>query len=113
MAINLTESKYGNTRVEEDGYTFDSKAEHRRYQELKLMVAAGEIEGLFVHPPFDLHVNDVKIGRYTADFEYWDVVTGKLVVEDVKSSATKTREYQRTKKHMKAQYGIEIVEVTA
>ena len=36
--------KYGAKRCEEDGYTFDSLAERKRYRELKLLEQAGEIE---------------------------------------------------------------------
>ena len=36
---------------------------------------------------------------------------GKLVVEDVKSTATRTKEYLRNKKFMRSKYGIDIQEV--
>jgi len=41
-------------------------------------------------------VNGIKIGRYTGDFKYQ--VNGKTVIEDVKSKATKTRDYILRKK---------------
>jgi hypothetical protein len=41
-------------------------------------------------------VNGVKIGRYTADFRYSK--GEEVVVEDVKSKATKTRDYVLRKK---------------
>ena len=47
--------------------------------------------------------------RYTADFSYR--FGGKLVVEDVKSAATRTKEYLRNKKIMRSKYGIDIQEV--
>lgn len=40
-----------------------------------------------------------------------DLFGGKLVVEDVKSKATRTKEYLRNKKMMRSQYGIDIQEV--
>ena len=40
----MTYRKYGNRKVEIDGVTFDSIAEARRYQELKLLETAGEID---------------------------------------------------------------------
>lgn len=89
-------SKYGNKRVKADGYTFDSQAEYSRYCELKLLVKAGEIKRLRVHPPFQ--ISDaftvyqtgelVKARYYEADFEYYDVERMRRVVEDVKGKRT-------------------------
>ena len=46
---------------------------------------------------------------YTADFSYR--AGGKLIVEDVKSTATRTKEYLRNKKFMRSKFGIDIQEV--
>lgn len=81
--------KYNARRVQEDGYTFDSAAEHRRYCELKLLRSAGEIWQLEVHPRFPLEVNGVKIGTYELDFGYratLNNIRGAHVVEDVKGA---------------------------
>lgn len=107
-------NKFGAQPVTLDGYRFDSQAEARRYQTLKVMHAAGQIADLQVHPTYDLEVNGVRIGRYEADFRYRArQADGSLVevVEDVKSTATKTPMYRRNRKHMAAQYGIDVVEV--
>ena len=40
----MTPSKFGNVRTSVDNITFASKAEARRYQELRLLEKAGEIE---------------------------------------------------------------------
>jgi hypothetical protein len=106
-------NKYHAEPVTIDGYRFASKAEGRRYEVLRLREKAGEITNLEVHPAFDLHVNEIKIGRYTADFRYIQHGFEHFgdVVEDVKSGPTRTREFKRTKKHLKAEYGIEIEEV--
>lgn len=102
-------NKYGATKVSDDGYTFDSKAEWMRYRELKLMQAARKICGLKVHPAWEIAVNEQKICRYTADFEYFQ--DGFPVVEDVKSDPTrKKRDYILTKKLMLAVHGIRIKE---
>jgi len=81
-------NKYGNKKVEIDGYKFDSKAEARRYQELKLLEKAGEITNLELQPKFELVPKTAKrrAVTYTADFAYWE--NGRDVVEDVKSPAT-------------------------
>ena len=64
--------------------------------ELEILLRAREISDLEVHPKFDLMVNGVKIGRYTADFRYKK--GSDIIVEDVKSRATKTRDYVLRKK---------------
>lgn len=69
-----------------DGYTFDSKAEARRYGYLKLRQMQGAISALRVHPRYDLKVAGRKLTTYVADFEYRDD-DGRLVVEDVKPEA--------------------------
>ena len=102
-------SKYRNKRVTLDGYRFDSQAEARRYQELRLLHQAGEIEELLVHPKFKLVVNGVLICTYTADFQYRE--NGEKVVEDVKSKPTITYSYKLKKKLMKAVYGLDVTEV--
>ena len=75
---------------------FDSKKELKRFVELEHLLRAKEINDLEIHPKFDLMVNGVKIGRYTADFRYNK--DNEVVVEDVKSKATKTRDYVLRKK---------------
>ena len=47
-----TRPKYNNSRVVEDGITFDSKAEYKRYKELKLLQATGEVIEIEVHPTY-------------------------------------------------------------
>ena len=62
---------------------------------------------------FEVHtaeeIKRIRAIRYTADFSYR--FGGKLVVEDVKSTATRTKEYLRNKKMMRSKYGIDIQEV--
>ena len=100
--------KYGAQPTEVDGIRFASKAEARRYRELKLMWAAGEISYLELQPDYPLIVNGVKIGTYVADFTY--ETDHGTVVEDVKG--VKTPVYRLKKKLVKALYGIEIQEVS-
>ena len=79
------------------GIRFDSKKELGRYLILEQMQMKNYITELEIHPKFPLMVNGVKIGRYTADFRY---ITnkGEVIVEDVKSKITKTRDYMLRKK---------------
>ena len=104
-------SKFGNVKTEVDGIRFDSKAEARRYSELKLLESAGEIWGLIRQPRFDLVVEGAKIGTYVADFHYYEKDHWTRVIEDVKSPATKTPLYRLKKRLVKALYGIDVTEV--
>ena len=96
---------------------FDSKREAARYDELMLMLKAGQIHELKLQPQFTLQEScvtpegvRVKAIRYVADFSY---NTGNgIVVEDVKGgNATKTRVYAIKKKLMQERFGITICEV--
>jgi hypothetical protein len=107
--------KYGSCRVVVDGIAFDSKAEARRYGELKLLYDARRISDLQVHPRFDLVAGVTLDGRrrppmrYTADFAYWE--GGERIVEDVKSPASKTTAYKMRRHMMKYFAGIEVREI--
>lgn len=105
-------SKYGNSPTEVDGMTFASLREARRYTQLKAMQSAGDISGLALQVQFPLNVVTplgvvVTVGRYICDFHY--VCQGRTVVEDAKGMRTET--YKWKKKHVEAQYAIEISEV--
>ncbi|SCM71649.1 conserved hypothetical protein [uncultured Pleomorphomonas sp.] len=104
-------AKYHNHKCIVDGLSFDSKREAEHYQVLLLLQRAGQISNLRRQVRYDLMVNGIKICSYIADCVYDDNRTGMIVVEDVKSGPTKTREYRLKKKLMKACLGIDIVEV--
>lgn len=88
-----------------------------------MMQAAGQIQALEFQPRYPLVVwpltgtcepgGATVIGHYTADAKYWDCRTKREVVEDVKSTATRTTAYRLRRKLMKAIYGIDVVEVEA
>jgi len=94
--MTFTRNKYNAIKQTYKGEVFDSKKELKRFVELEHLLRAKEIFNLEIHPKFDLIVNGVKIGRYTADFRYNK--GEEVVVEDVKSKATKTRDYVLRKK---------------
>jgi len=102
-------NKYGNTRIDADGITFDSKAEYARYQELVLLERAGEISKLRVHVKYPIIVNGKLVCNYIADFTYFE--GGREKVEDVKG--VRTAAYRIKAKLMQASLGITIQEVTA
>lgn len=103
-------AKFGNQKTAIDGYTFDSKKESTRYLELKLWQQSGQIRELRIQPDFPLIVNEVECGSYVADFQY--LKDGEMIVEDVKSKATKKLPLYRLKiKLMQAIYQIEVREI--
>lgn len=86
-------SKYGSSKTELDGITFDSRREANRYAELKMMERGKAISGLQLQPVFELQEafvdNKGKKRRaitYKADFLY--IEDGKTIVEDVKGMQT-------------------------
>jgi hypothetical protein len=89
--------------VEDDGHTFASAAEHKRYCELRLLVRSGDIDRLMVHPTWRLVVRGVDVGSYTADFAYLvieRVGAGSIrrdVIEDVKPKRKKPPGYFHTR----------------
>lgn len=115
-------AKYGNRRTVLDGITFASAKEAKRYSELKRLEEAGEISHLEVQPAFKFEVNGRPVlirsagypggrqARYTADFSYFN--GQHRVVEDVKSSATKTEAYALRKALVEAIWpAVRIVEI--
>lgn len=97
-------NKYNNTKVAEDGLRFDSKIEHDRYRELKLMQKAGVIRHLVVHPLYPLRVGGEPLiypdtGKtvcYEADFSYFE---DNEVIEDIKGVATPAFRLKRAIMH--------------
>lgn len=128
-------------RIMEDGteIKFDSQKEARRFDELFFLQRAGRIRDLRLQVDFTLREAyttkegyRVRAIKYRADFTYEEPVEAlrggriaepacepdrndsaawRLVVEDVKSEATKTRAYEIKKKLMLDQFNIRIREV--
>lgn len=70
-------NKYGNKKAVRNGITFDSQKEAARYDQLMLLVCAGEIRDLKLQPEFTLQEafttplgERVRAIRYRADFSY-------------------------------------------
>jgi hypothetical protein len=111
--------KYGAIATVADGVRFASKAEARRYQELKMLERAGAIVQLELQPEFPLYAacelpivperDPLKLGIYRGDFQYVDARNGEVILEDVKGHPTPLYKWKR--KHVLAQYGIQITEV--
>ena len=118
-------NKYHNEKTDSLGIRFDSKKEAGRYEVLLLRLKAGEIRNLKLQRDFTLQEayttpegERVRAIRYRADFSYEELYPDaqqpagwRAVVEDVKSRATRTREYIIKRKLMLEKYNIEIQEV--
>lgn len=124
-------SKYLNKKIVVNGIEFASKKESRRYQDLLLLLNAGEISDLRLQVPYELipaqkepptigSKGGVHPGKtleractYVADFVYKDK-DGKEIVEDVKGykgDAGAYRIFVIKRKLMLFFYGISVREV--
>lgn len=110
-------TKYNNKPTESAGIRFDSKKESKRYYDLLLKQKASEIDDLRLQVHFTLQEafttpegEKVRAVTYIADFTYRDQ-DGNLVIEDVKSEATRKDKVYRLKKRLMADKGYRIREV--
>lgn len=119
-------NKYHNEPVDVGKHHFDSKKEARRFEELMLLLQAGKIRKLRLQAQYTLQESyvtpegeRVRAIRYVADFAYERAtgpdVNGEVywlpVVEDVKSTATKTDKYKIKAKLLQERFGLTITEV--
>lgn len=111
-------SKYRNEPTEVDGIKFDSKAEARRWLDLRVMQRAGLIRDLQRQVRYELVPEVERPGggkerpiHYIADFVYVEAKTGKTIVEDVKGASPDVWVIKR--KLMLWRHGIEVLEVRA
>ena len=109
--------KFKNQKVTIDGHKFDSKAEARRYEELKTLAQTQKIVDLRLQVPFELIPAQRIDGRcverackFVADFTYLEGPDRVYVVEDVKSPITITPVYIVKRKLLLQKYGIRIRE---
>lgn len=122
-----SQSKYRSEKTEIDGNIFDSKKEAKRYQQLKLLEAAGEIKDLRTQVKYVLIPTQREpdtIGKrggvhkgkllekecaYYADFVYTRADTGETVVEDAKGM--RLSDYKLKRKMMLFFHGIKVSEI--
>lgn len=92
-SLGRRKSKYHNKKIELDGHIFDSKAEARYYNHLKMLEKAGEILFFRLQPSYRLQDSFKKNGKtyrsinYIADFEVHHK-DGTIEVIDVKGYKT-------------------------
>lgn len=92
----------GHIRTTIGDQTFDSRREARRWQDLQLLLRAGQIRELKRQVSIALMGKNGPIkapgGRrrfYRADFTYIEVRTGEAVIEDAKGHRTEIYELKR------------------
>ena len=106
-------SKYRNVKETVGNLKFDSKRERQRFDELMVLLRAGQIRDLKLQHEFtlqgaftDTDGNRTRAIKYIADFTYWQ---GNLfVIEDVKGMKT---DVYRMKKKMMSEKGLTITEI--
>lgn len=111
--------KYHAIATEVEGRKFASRREAKRYSELRLLERVKAIGDLECQPVFPLCVVKVYkngwpieiaiVAKYIADFQYTNLKTGEIVVEDVKGF--KTPVYALKKKLVEAIHGITVTEI--
>lgn len=118
-------NKYLNKPTSIEGIKFDNKKEARRFSELMLLLKAGEIRNLKLQPQFTLQESytatdgeKVRSIKYIADFSYEQLKKDAYgteywltVVEDVKSPASKTPQYEIKKKLLRERFNLKITEI--
>lgn len=110
-------SKYRNVKTELDGLKFDSKAEAKRYLQLRSMLEDGHITDLQFQIRYELTPKMIRAdgtteraSHYVADFQY--IHHGTLIIEDVKGgTATMTPVYVLKRKLMLEKHGLTITEI--
>lgn len=100
-------TKYANKTKVLDAWKFDSEREAKRYQELKLLEKAKQINSLAVHPMYAIvwPKTDIVICKVELDFSYFDK-QGDYHVVDVKGADTALSRLKR--KLVEAAHGITV-----
>jgi hypothetical protein len=106
-------AKYRNRPFRDaQGTYWHSRKEYRHWLVLRAAEAAGLVRGLRRQVKYRLMVNGVEVGSYVADFVFFDSETDRVVVQDVKSPATRKLPLYRLKRNlMRAVWGLAVEEV--
>lgn len=88
-------SKFNNTKIEIDGYKFDSIKESEFYGSLKLKKQAGLIKDFKMQVKFDIVVKNKHIANYFLDFLV-ENNDGSLEYIDIKGKDSKTNKFIKT-----------------
>jgi len=103
-------------KVDADGHKFDSEMEYLYYLELKRRFEEKTITNLEIHPKFELQPQFIKAGKtwkpihYEADFRFYDSLTNKVRVIDVKGMVLPDFEIHRKMFEFKyPEYNLEVL----
>jgi hypothetical protein len=106
-------SKFGNTKIEIDGHTFDSIKEGEFYGALKIKKNAGLIKDFKIQVKYDILVNNIHIAYYYLDFQI-ENNDGSFEYIDIKGKDKKSNKFIKTgvfalkKRLVEAIYNIKI-----
>jgi hypothetical protein len=106
-------SKFGNTKNEIDGHTFDSIKEGEFYGSLKIKKNAGLIKDFKIQVKYDILVNNIHIAYYYLDFQI-ENNDGSFEYIDIKGKDKKSNKFIKTgvfalkKRLVEAIYNIKI-----
>lgn len=87
MSKSWIKAKATTVHYKDKQYAFASKFEAEIFMSLICRQMAKQITDLTCQPEFELKVNDIRIGKYTADFAY--IENKKKVVVEAKGYMTK------------------------
>jgi hypothetical protein len=113
LANKNKSSKFKNVKSEIDGHKFDSKKESEFYGSLKIKKQAGLIKDFKMQIPYEIIVNNIRIGNYFLDFLV-ENNDGTIEYIDIKGKDKKTNKFIKTgvfalkKRLVEAIYGIKI-----
>ena len=94
-------------KTRQDFYYFPSRAEAKRFAELRLQECSGMITQLQTQVVYPIVINSVRVTKYIADFVY--MRNGRRVVEDVKGNIKfVTDVFKLKQKLIGAIYGVQI-----
>jgi Protein of unknown function (DUF1064) len=92
-ATDKPRHKFGAVPAVLDGIWFGSTHESQVYASLLVRLRAGEIRNLELQVPFPIVVNGVMVGKYLADFAFFE--DQKRVIVDAKGFATPLYKFKR------------------
>src|SRR4030067_790114 len=105
LRLGKKRHKHNAVPLNVDGHHFDSTVEAMRYGTLAILLRAGQITELVVHPVYPITINKQRVCVVELDFSYRDE-KGLPRVEDVKGQDTALSKLKR--KMVEAAYGFEV-----
>lgn len=103
------QDRFGVQHIIRDGIRYDSKAEYEYRGKLDLLAKVGDITGYDYHVQIPLVASTGElVGHYEVDYLVY-MPDGSQQYHDVKAPGTITDLFKWKARHVKAQYGVEVV----